>query len=86
MLVTKRLTLLLSMSLVAVTAAHAQDVSDHPRVVEAVQLIETWLDAERAYEQIPGMSAALVHDQELIWAGATGMADARSPSSSRRSA
>jgi len=71
----KSLTLLFPLSLVAVTAAHAQDVSDHSRVVEAVRLIEVWLDAERAYEQIPGISAALVHDQELIWAGATGVAD-----------
>lgn len=53
----------------------AQTVADHPRVKEAVYLIDTWLDAQRAYEGIPGISAALVHDQELVWAGATGLAD-----------
>jgi CubicO group peptidase (beta-lactamase class C family) len=56
----------------------AQTVADHPRVREAVNVIETWLDAQRAYESIPGISAALVHDQELIWAGATGYADPES--------
>lgn len=53
----------------------AQPVADHPRVKEAVYLIDTWLDAQRAYDRIPGLSAALVHDQELIWSGATGLAD-----------
>lgn len=53
----------------------AQSLADHPRVREAVGLIDVWLDAQRAYERIPGISAALVHDQEVIWAGATGYAD-----------
>ncbi len=56
----------------------AQTVADHPRVREAVNVVETWLDAQRAYGNIPGMSAALVHDQELIWAGGTGVADPES--------
>ncbi|MBT8479506.1 MAG: serine hydrolase [Gemmatimonadetes bacterium] len=56
----------------------AQPVADHPRVREAIDVIDIWLDAQRAYESIPGISAALVHDQELIWAGATGVADPES--------
>ncbi len=55
--------------------ATAQEVGDHPRVREAVHVVEVWLDAQRAYERIPGISAAVVHDQELLWAGATGTAD-----------
>jgi len=39
-------------------------------------LIASWLDAQRAYNQVPGISAAIVHDQELLWRGATGYADA----------
>ena len=68
---------LLSFGVLAPFAAPlaAQTVADHPRVREAVTVVETWLDAQRAYENIPGLSAALVHDQELIWAGATGLAD-----------
>ncbi|MGB5676069.1 MAG: serine hydrolase [Gemmatimonadota bacterium] len=57
------------------TPLSGQTVAGHPRVREAVTVVETWLDAQRAYENIPGISAALVHDQELIWAGATGLAD-----------
>ncbi len=60
------------------TPLSAQSVSDHPRVREAIDVIEIWLDAQRAYENIPAISAAVVHDQELVWAGATGMADPES--------
>jgi CubicO group peptidase (beta-lactamase class C family) len=72
-----RFLLLLSLLLTAALPAplQAQSVADHPRVREAVSLIQTWLDAQRAYADIPGLSAALVHDQEVLWAGGTGLAD-----------
>ena len=38
-------------------------------------LAESWLAAQRAYDQVPGLSAAIVHDQEILWAGASGHAD-----------
>jgi CubicO group peptidase (beta-lactamase class C family) len=38
-------------------------------------LLEIWLDAQRDYEQIPGLSAAVVHDQDVVWKGAYGFAD-----------
>jgi CubicO group peptidase (beta-lactamase class C family) len=41
-------------------------------------LIENWLDAQRAYDRVPGLSAAVVHDQELLWSGAFGHADLES--------
>jgi CubicO group peptidase (beta-lactamase class C family) len=42
---------------------------------EALNAVQIWLDAQRDYDQLPGISAAIVHDQELIWSGAMGMAD-----------
>ena len=33
---------------------------DDPRVASALELARAWLDAERAYEQVPGVSAALL--------------------------
>lgn len=53
----------------------AQNLTGHPRVVEALNLLERWIDAHRAYEQIPGVSAAVVHDQELLWSRGFGYAD-----------
>lgn len=68
-----RLTLLATLVFTA-TGAEAQSIGDHPRVAEALGVAEVWLEAQRAYERIPGISAALVHDQELLWSGAWGHA------------
>lgn len=52
----------------------AQTLSEHPRVAQSIHLLDLWADAELAYNEIPGASLAVVHDQERIWAGAWGMA------------
>ncbi len=64
---------LLTLSLVRPLAA--QGIAQHPRVVQAIQLLRLWLDAQRDYQQLPGVSAAVVHDQELVWSGGFGYAD-----------
>ncbi len=71
----RRIMLLFTLFLVCAQAVDAQSVADHPRVREATGLIETWLDAQRAYQRVPGVSAAVVYDQEVIWSGASGFAD-----------
>ena len=42
---------------------------------EALKLIEVWLEAQKDFEKLPGISAALVEDQETIWTGAYGFAN-----------
>ena len=42
---------------------------------EALKLIEVWLDAQRDYDHLPGMSVIVVDDQEVLWSGAFGMAN-----------
>ncbi len=49
-------------------------IVEDPRFRQAETLFEGWLDAKMAYEQIPGMSVALVHDQDLVWARGYGLA------------
>jgi CubicO group peptidase (beta-lactamase class C family) len=49
-------------------------VADHPRVQEAARLLETWMQAQRDYEGIPGASLAVVHDQEVVFAKGFGYA------------
>lgn len=62
--------------LVAPARAEAQRaVADHPRVVQALELLKVWLDAQRHYDQLPGLSAAVVHDQQVIWSGGMGVTD-----------
>ena len=61
--------------LLTINLAESKKTVDHPRVTEAVQLLEIWLDAQRDYEGLPGLSVAVVHDQELIWSGGFGYAN-----------
>lgn len=61
--------------LIATTPIAANGVKDHPRVQQALTLLQLWLDAQRDYEQIPGLSVAVVHDQEVVWKGSYGFAD-----------
>ena len=69
----------LGSSLLVLLAAHPasadEPIAADPRVVQALELAKTWLDAQRAYEQVPGVSAAVIHDQETLWIGAFGLAD-----------
>jgi CubicO group peptidase (beta-lactamase class C family) len=51
------------------------EIRDNPRVREALHLLEVWADAERAYHEIPGISMAVIHDQDLLWAQGFGFAD-----------
>ncbi len=74
----RRIPLIFTLFLICAQAVGAQSVADHPRVREATGLIEVWLDAQRAYQRVPGVSAAVVHDQEVIWSGASGFADPES--------
>ena len=55
--------------------AGAQSLKKDPRIGSALHLLELWLDAQSAYEKIPGISMAVVHDQELLWAKGFGYAD-----------
>ena len=42
---------------------------------EALHIIEVWLDAQRDYDKLPGITVSVVSDQETIWTGAYGMAN-----------
>ncbi|TVQ74016.1 MAG: serine hydrolase [Balneolaceae bacterium] len=59
------------------TAAHAAEksVDNGKNYDEAFTLIDVWLDAERDFDRLPGISLAVVEDQETIWAGAYGCAN-----------
>jgi CubicO group peptidase (beta-lactamase class C family) len=69
----RRLFAVLLLVAVAVPLVAADDLP--PSTAQALELARVWLDAQRAYEQIPGMSAAIVHDQKILWSGGTGHAE-----------
>lgn len=60
----------LSLFMLILSPVSAQEINP-----EAFRLIEVWLDAQKDYEKLPGISAIAVHDQEVIWKGAAGEAN-----------
>ena len=56
-------------------AAQQRPIAAHPKVVQALELLRVWLDAQQAYDRIPGVSAAVVRDQQLVWSGGVGYSD-----------
>jgi CubicO group peptidase (beta-lactamase class C family) len=67
--------LVVTFAIPALASAQAPTLSADPRVAQALSLMRTWLEAERAYHHIPGVSAALVADQQVLWSGGFGYAD-----------
>jgi len=65
----------LTILIILVSLAGAQSLREDPRIASALHLLELWLEAQSAYENIPGISMAVVHDQELLWARGFGCAD-----------
>ena len=55
--------------------SYAQIKKDDPHFQEIIQLLELWLQAERDFNGIPGISVGIVHDQELVWSKGFGYAN-----------
>jgi CubicO group peptidase (beta-lactamase class C family) len=53
----------------------AAALADRPEVADALSLLDLWLEEQIADERAPGLSVAVVHDQELVWAKGYGFAD-----------
>jgi CubicO group peptidase (beta-lactamase class C family) len=44
-----------------------EQVLAHPDVLGAIAIIDAYLQGVQTYEKVPGISAGIVHDQDLIW-------------------
>jgi CubicO group peptidase (beta-lactamase class C family) len=51
------------------------DLREDPGVKNALGLLEVWVDAQLAYQHLPGISMAVVYDQELLWSRGFGVSD-----------
>ena len=51
------------------------DLAKHPRVADAITLLDLWIEEQRSYNDLPGLSIGVVHDQELVWAKGYGVRD-----------
>ena len=61
--------------LIAAACTLATTASANDDYANEKALVESWLSAQRAYDNIPGISAAIVDDQEVAWSAAFGYAD-----------
>ena len=50
-------------------------LAHRPDVKAALDVLSAWIDSQRAYSGLPGVSLSVVHDQELVWAAGFGWAD-----------
>src|SRR5262245_46815482 len=50
-------------------------LAQHAEVRSAIDVLEAWVEAQRAQRELPGLSMAIVHDQTLLWAHGFGWAD-----------
>ena len=57
---------------IALTFAVSYSQETKKDYTDAFKLIETWLEAQKDYENIPGMSAIVVEDNRVLWSGAFG--------------
>jgi CubicO group peptidase (beta-lactamase class C family) len=71
----KQLACLLIVFLFVNCGTQAQSLADDPRVTSALKVVETWIESQLDYNDIPGISVAVVYDQELVWKRGFGFAD-----------
>ena len=65
----------LCLSTTMTVSAQQSSLASHPDVASNIALLEAWLDARMAYSGQPGVSVAIVHDQELVYAKGFGYAN-----------
>ena len=46
-------------------------------VSDAVRFIDAWLEAQQSYDKLPGISVAIVRDQEIVWSKGYGLSDVK---------
>ena len=55
------------------TLAFAQEAKKD--YTEAFKLVEVWLEAQKDFDHLPGLTAIVIEDQEVLWSGAVGLAN-----------
>jgi CubicO group peptidase (beta-lactamase class C family) len=69
------LLLTLFLSAASSRAQEPAPLAEHPQVAAALKLLDLWIEEQRAGQDLPGLSVAVVHDQEMVWARGFGWSD-----------
>jgi CubicO group peptidase (beta-lactamase class C family) len=51
------------------------ELRKHPEVGDAINVFDRWVEQHIAHRNIPGLSIAVVYDQEIVWAKGYGYSD-----------
>lgn len=65
-------------ALAEVDSLTREQILSHPEVAGAIAAIDAHLEGVHIYEKVPGISAGIVYDQELIWQSGYGYANLES--------
>jgi len=76
--VKRQIACLIVVLLLVPLGVRAQSLAEDPRVESVLDLLEIWMEAQVAYEDLPGVSMGIVVDQDLIWSQGFGYADIES--------
>src|SRR5579871_2693554 len=68
----------LTLFLLSISCLPAAVVADNPDVAGQERLFESWIRAQLAYRNLPGLVVGVVADQQLVWAKGFGFADVES--------
>jgi CubicO group peptidase (beta-lactamase class C family) len=52
-----------------------EELLAHPEVAGALAVLDAWIDGEKTYGRIPGISVGIVRDQDLLWSAGYGYAN-----------
>lgn len=67
--------LVVCLLLSSTASTFSQESTNEPDLSESFRLIDTWLKAQYQYDQLPGISVAIVKDQEVLFSKGYGWAD-----------
>ncbi len=68
----KKLNFILILFLTVHTGFSQNNKKDY---TDAFNLIEVWLDAQKDFEKLPGITAIMVEDQKILWKGGFGLSN-----------
>jgi CubicO group peptidase (beta-lactamase class C family) len=75
--------IMLYIAFTLVSSVTAQQTSNnflikHPEVASNIKILESWIEAQMEYRNLPGISIGIVYDQELIWKKGFGFSNIQS--------
>ena len=63
------------LALISLPVQAEVELAQRPEVTEALEVLDMWIKQQVDYRAVPGLSIAIVFDQEIVWAKGYGFSD-----------